>query len=520
MSDTAQQNTAPSGKSGYDGLKFYFQNLYSLFSIRKMLAMDMMTAMPQGGLSRRIYDISSITRRIYAETTTPTIAMMLDEAEDGFNANPGEWNDWDKANLREMRRIHNHLAALPADVYTACARFASEGRKRHAIAVEKQSWSEAKIYIQQVVDLYRQVADLKQQKFGTKSLYEALLLGYADDISVEQIDGLYEGLFKPLISLKDRALEIQSGMDTPTPLEGTFSRNEQMWLNHSVLELMGFNFNNGGLYITRVSPMAGGSPEDARVLVRCSDSDTFLDSLEDTLYQGARGIYLQNLPSEWRGQPVGQELGSVITSALSLFYETIIGRTPQFFKFVSARAEGLFQHIQDESFEPENLYRLKKIVTPSRHRDNADELTKIFHDIMRYQIERDLINGTLKVDDLPERWNEETKRYLGLETKSNADSILQNPDWFTGRFGFIPTNTLSHIIAAELHDALYNQHKDLPQRIEKGDLGFIGKWVNENIHSKGRSVGAMELIQSITGKDLSEKHLLEHLERRYLSYKK
>jgi carboxypeptidase Taq len=242
--------------------------------------------------------------------------------------------------------------------------------------------------------------------------------------------------------------------------------------------------------------------------------------LEDTLYQGARGLYYQNLPTEWHSQPVGQDQGAIMLNALSQLYETIIGRTPQFFDFISVRAEGVFRQFKNKTFEPENLYQLKKMINPTSIRNDADELSKIFHDILRYRIERDLINGGLEVKDIQERWKEESKQLLGQEPHQATEGVLQNPDWFTGRFGFIPTNTLSHIIAAELHDTLYQNIDNLPQEIQKGHLDKVGTWVKDNIHSLGRSKQPFETLKTVTGKELCTDALLKHLERRYLSDKR
>lgn len=207
-------------------------------------------------------------------------------------------------------------------------------------------------------------------------------------------------------------------------------------------------------------------------------------------------------------------------NSLSLLYETIIGRTPQFFDFISVRAEGVFRQFKNKSFEPENLYQLKKVITKTTQRNEADELSKIFHDILRYRMERDLINGGLEVKDIPERWNEESKQLLGKTPDTLAEGALQNPDWFTGRFGFIPTNTLSHIMAAEMHEILYEKIDDLPTQIQKGHLEGVGQWIKTNIHQKGRKDGTFATMKNITGHDLSTDALLKHLERRYLSDKR
>jgi carboxypeptidase Taq len=519
MTDNTKLKSVAEPAEGYNDLKFYFSNLNTLFSIRSTLAVDMMTAMPPGGLQRRIHDISAITKRIYAETTTPAVTKLLDQVENAANKDSSGWSEWDLANLREMRRIYSHLAALPPDLYIASVQIANEGRKRHAAARQAENWAQSVPYVQQVVDLYRRIAELKQKTFGTDTLYRALLLGYASDIGNTKIDDLYDNLIDPLAKLRNEALEKQNSQAAPLPLEADFTRGDQMWLNRTVLEMMGFDFDRGALLVTSLSPMMGGSPDDARILVRCGSNHNFLDSLEDTLYQGARGLYMQNLPEDWRSQPVGQDMGTLMNNALSILYETIIGRTPQFFDFIAVRAEGVFRQFKNKSFEPENLYRLKKVITNTSVRNEADELSKIFHDLLRYRIEKDLINGKLAVKDLPERWNEESKKLLGITPGTLSEGALQNPDWFTGRFGFIATNTLSHIVAAQLQDKLYTELDHLPESVQQGNLRPAGDWLKKNIHSKGRSVGTMEMLESVTGSPVSEKFLIKHLERRYLSDK-
>ncbi len=520
MSEQPRLKAVGEPAAGYNDLKYYFANLHTLFSIRGMLAVDMMTAMPQGGIGRRLNDISAITKRIYAETTTQAVTRLLDQVENESLIHPEDWDSWNLANLAEMRRIHAHLSALPPDLYVASVQVASEGRKRHAAAREGQNWSETQAYLTQVVDLYRRISELKQKKFGAESPYKALLLGYASDISEAKMDSLYDSLLTPLAVIRDKALHKQRNMEPPLPLDGEFSRGDQMWLNKTILEMMGFDFSRGTLQVTALSPMTGGSPEDVRILVRCGRDDTFLDSMEDTLYQGARGLYMQNLPGDWITQPVGQDMGSLMLNTLSNLYENIIGRTPQFFDFIAVRAEGVFRQLRNKSFEPENLYRLKKIITPSARRNEADELTKIFHDVMRYYLERDLINGTLSVEDLPDRWNEESRKFLGVYPKDANEGPLQNPDWFTGRFGFIPTNTLAHIMAATLHEKIYTDIPSMNDMVQYGDLKPINQWLKTHIHEKGRSVGAIEIMERITGEKISAEPLLTHLERRYLSDKR
>jgi len=520
MTDQANLQAVQSPSANYNDLKFYFANLNTMFSIRDILATDMMMNMPQGGLAHRINEISSLTKRIYAETTTKSVSNLLDQVESEAENNKSDWNDWDLANLAEMRRIHSHLSALPPELYIASVQISNEGRKMHQAALKINDWKQVVPYIQKVVDTYKKIGDLKQKKFNTASPYRSLLIGYASDIDDRQMDDLYDALLGPLKDLYQKALDKQNNQSLPKPLQGNFSKGDQMWLNRTVLELMGFDFERGGLYVSNLSPMMGGHADDARVLVRCNEETSFLDSLEDTLYQGARGLYRQNLPQDWKSQPVGQDQGMIMMNALSGLYATIIGRTPQFFDFISTRAEGVFRQVKNDSFDPENLYQLKKVLTRTTTRNQADEFSKIFHDILRYRIERDLINEDLKVEDLPERWRAESKELLGEEPNALSDGVLQNPDWFTGRFGFIPTNTLSHIMAAELQEKLYQEIPDMSDAIVKGDFSNIYQWLSQNIFNQGRLHGTFATMNRLIGQEISPEPLLTHLKRRYLSDKR
>ncbi len=517
MTDAASIQSVKEPTPGYNDLKFYFSNLNTMFSIRNTLATDMMTVMAPGGMKRRLHDISAITKRIYAETTTPTITGMLDRVENEAEKSPDNWSEWDKANLVEMRRIHSHFSALPPDVYIASVQVSNEGRKIHAQALEKGDWDSAVPYVQKVVDLYRKIAELKQKKFKTATPYRALLLGYASDISTRQIDDLYDNLLDPLQMLYGQAKNHQSKGASPLSIAGNFSRRDQMALNKIVLDAMGFDFQRGRVQVSNLSPMTAGNPDDVRILVRCKEGSDFSASLFDSLYQGARGLYYQNLPADWITQPVGQDQGAIMLNALSRLYATAIAPTEEFSEFIAKAVRDTFNPTDSVSTSAGNLYDRHRQINHTAVRNEADEFTKIFHDIIRYRIERDVINDNLQVKDIPERWNAELKDLLGIEPKSSQEGPLQNPDWFTGRFGFIPTNTLSHIMAVEFYQHLNHELPDLSGNLKSGDLKSIGQWAQKNIHASGHLHGPFATTESILGRELNSQSLVEYFKGYYLS---
>lgn len=505
--------------SPYDNLKRIFAHTQSLFHIKSILGQDMMTVMPRGGVAQRIEDITNLTKRVYAETINNKTRECLNKAEESLQAQPDGWSEWDRQNLKEMRWIYDNMAATPPELFVSSIHSANEGRVHYFEAVRNDDWDSIKPWLKKVLDLQKHILGRKQEVFGTKSLYETSLFLFMRDADEEKIMGMLNRLAGPLRQLGDDVLEQQKTKTPPKPLTGSYSRREQMDLNCALLEGLGFDFDRGTLTITRHGPAAGGHGDEARILVRCEDHEHFMRSIEDTLYYGAKGLYMQGLPRKWKNQPVGKTPGTLMLEANSILIETMIGRTPQFFTHLVKLATDKYPHWASESFEVENLYQLRKIVRPTPLRQDADELTRFFHDLMRTRIERDLINGDLSIDELPERWREESMELLHLEPPSMVHGLLQSPEWFIGNFGTSPLFILSYIAAAQMQDKMFGDVKDFAGGIARGDFSEIRGWLQNNVYDKARSRLSFELIEDITGQELQEDFLLSHLKRRYLKAK-
>lgn len=516
MNEIASAVKAPT-LAPYENLKRIFAHTQSLFHIKSILGQDMMTVMPRGGTAQRIEDISNLTKRVYAETINNKTKDCLLKAEEALQTQPDSWSEWDRQNLKEMRWIYDNMAATPPELFVSSIHAANEGRVHYFEALRNNDWETIKPWLKKVLELQRHILGRKQELFKTKSLYETALFLFMRDANEDKIMGMLDRLAVPLRQIGDDILEQQKTKTPPKPLTGNYPRSEQMDVNCTLLEKFGFDFNRGTLTITRHGPTAGGHGDEARILVRCEDHEHFMRSIEDTLYYGAKGLYMQGLPQSWMNQPVGKTPGTLMLEANSILIETIIGRTPQFFTYLVKLATEKYPHWASESFEVENLYQLRKIVKTTALRQDADELTRFFHDLMRTRIERDLINGDLGVDELPERWRAESLELLHLEPENMAEGLLQSPNWFIGNFGTSPLFILSYIAAAQIQDKIFGDVKDFAGSIARGEFGEIAGWLKNNIYDKARSRLSFELIREVTGQELHEEFLLSHLKRRYLS---
>lgn len=504
----------------YMDLKMAFRDIGRMNAIIETLGRDFLTAMPEGAYKSRLGQIAFLYRRMHEELANQKISTLIEDARTHERKDSDKWDRWDSANLREMETMYRHVAQVPADLMEKKARLAYEGRRKHRDVLKFDDWEEAKPFLEDMVDLQKRIAEtkvLQDNEHPTDPLYQALLREYIPGARLDDVDASFKRLEDKLKELLPWIMEEQGKRPEPIPLTGPFPAAQQMWLNKSLLKVMGFDFNRGGLYETGHNPVEGGTPDDTRLVIKTSDAGNFLDSMKSALHEGGHGIYIQGLPREtWRYQPVGQDLGAGMQEAQALLIEMILGRTKEFYRYLAPRVEGLFQKFGDPAMTPDNLYRLKTFVKPGLDRKHADEVTYFFHILLRTRLERDLIGGRLTVKDLPDAWNAGMKELLGVEPTTYANGCLQDVHWFVGKFGYFPSYTLGHMIAAQIHDKMKKDIQNIPELMTAGDFMPVQMWLADRIYRNGRLRRTDELLEEVTGSRLTPGPLIAHLQDRYL----
>lgn len=505
----------------YMDLKMRFRDMGRMNAIIEALGRDFLTAMPEGAYKSRLGQIAFLSRRMHEDLASKEVVTLIEKAHAHEQKYPNDWDEWDSANLYEMETMYRHHCQIDPDLMEKRAKLSYEGRRRHRDVLKNDDWKSAKGFLQEMIDLQRAIAESKclaDNEHETDAAYQALMREYIPGARLADIDCLFGDFETKLKNLLPKILETQKDKEEPLPLEGPFPAQLQLWLNKSLLKVLGFDFDRGGLYETGHNPVEGGTPDDTRLVIKTSDSEDFLESMKSTLHEGGHGLYIQGLPrKQWRYQPVGQDMGAAVHESQALLVEMILGRMPEFFEYLSPRVEGLFQKFGDKAMSPQNLYLLKTQVNPGVDRKHADEITYFFHINMRMKLERDLISGRLEVKDLPDAWNAETKRFSGTEPQTHARGCLQDVHWFVGKFGYFPSYTLGHMMAAQIYDRMKRDLQNIPELIRGGNFLPIRDWLGTHIHSKGRLKRTDELLQEVTGGSLSVNPLVNHLEDRYLA---
>ena len=329
----------------------------------------------------------------------------------------------------------------------------------------------------------------------------------------QQLDSVFNDLKQWLPALLTRVVEKQSATRPRTPT-GTFPPPLQKQLGLQVMQTLGFDFNHGRLDIS-AHPFCGGVPEDVRITTRY-DEQHMLSALMGVIHETGHARYEQNLPKQWAGQPAGLARSTAIHESQSLFMEMQLGRSREFLEFIQPQVEAIFG--SQPALEKDNFVALAQQVKPGFIRVDADEVSYPAHVMLRYDIEKALIEGEIEVEDIPSLWDEKMHHYLGLDTRGNyREGCMQDIHWTDGAFGYFPTYTLGAMYAAQLFAAAKQQLPAISEEIARGNLQNISGWLNDHIWQYGSLLTTDELLTKATGQTLNPAFFRQHLEQRYCS---
>lgn len=493
--------------TAYQKLQTAFTQISALEGAASMLGWDAETMMPEGAADIRGEQLAALATVIHEKMTNPAIAQWLDRAKDESGLSL-----WQQANLREMQREYLHANALPADLVHALtkARIACEHVWREAR--KENDFARFKPYFETVLSLVQQAATVKGEALKL-SPYDALLDSYDPGMRCQVIDGYFAELESFLPDLVSRAIDAQSKKPA-APITDTIPIDRQTALGREFMTLLGFDFSAGRID-TSAHPFCGGVPGDVRLTTRYKES-AFTESLYGVLHETGHALYEMGLPRDWITQPVGRARGMSMHESQSLLVEMQLCRGRDFLAFALPKIRAAFG-VSGAAWDEENVSRNLTRVSRSLIRVNADEVTYPLHVILRYQLEKQLLSGALRVADLPEVWDERMEALVGIKPDCVGNGCMQDVHWPGGNIGYFPTYTIGAMIAAQLFHAANQALPDLPSLIRHGDFHPLFSWLRENVHGKGSSLSTMELVEQATGQPLNVAIYRAHLERRYVS---
>ena len=489
----------------YDELCAIWTRLHRFGHLQSIAGWDQAAMMPIKGNTARAHAMAEMDGLMPGMRTAPRLAELLARAE-------GEDLDaFARANLGEIRRDWRASNALPLRLVEASSLAAA--RCEHAWRIQRPAndWTGFLGNFREVLRLGRETAQRLADDSGLAP-YDALMDQFEPGMTTTEADRLFGDLQQWLPGLVRQVRERQSRETVVAP-SGPFPKAAQRELSLDVMALLGFDFDAGRLDES-AHPFSGGVPEDTRLTTRYRE-DSLMQSLMGTIHETGHARYEQNLPREWLAQPVGDARSMGIHESQSLSFEMQLGRSRAFVGLLAPLLTTRFG--AQVAFEPDALHRSMTRVNPGFIRVDADELTYPAHVILRYRIERSLIEGSIEAEDIPALWDEAMQSLLGLDTRGNfKDGCMQDVHWSGGAFGYFPCYTLGAMYAAQWFAAIRRQWPDLDARVGRGELAPVFDWLRDNIWSQASRWSTADLAMRASGESLNPVHFRRHLEARYL----
>lgn len=484
--------------------KEYLTNLEYLESTIAVLGWDTMVNLPRDGVAYRSEMLGYLSGEVYKLITSDEAKEFIEYFKKQDNLDHITW-----AMVNKFTKDYSRIKKIPEDEYKQYAIVASNSSSAWEEAKEKNDFSIYKSYLEKVVDYKRKFIEYIGYK---DNKYDTLLDEYEMGITVKKLDEVFGEVRDSIVQLLNKIKD--SGYTPNTEFfKKYFTKESQKEFSEFVLEKMGYDFKNRGRIDESTHPFTTNfGNKDVRITTHYYEND-FRSALFSCIHEGGHGIYEQNIDDNLKGTMLATGASMGIHESQSRFYENIIGKSREFWTYFYPEVLKRFPQFQGTTLD--EFYKGINLVEPSLIRTEADELTYSLHIIIRYEIEKQLINGDIEVKDLPEVWNTKYKEYLGIEPASDAEGVLQDMHWSDGSFGYFPSYALGNLYGAQF---LYKMRKDMPdvfRQIECGDLSQVFQWLKKNVHKHGAVYKPEEIIKMVTGEELKAKYFIEYLDTKY-----
>ena len=485
-------------------LKEYLKKIEYLNSTISLLHWDSMVNMPKEAMEYRSEMIGYLAGESYKLTTSEKMKAFIDS----FTG----MEDLDlitKAMLENITKEYQKATKIPEaefvqyEIDKALSQSAwEEGKKKKDFSIFKPHLAKM-IAANKKFSEYWGFVDNK---------YDGLLDLYEPGMTTERLDLVFGELREALVDLL-RNIQNSDRKTDDAILKGDYSIDSQRKLGEAILEKLGYDFETRGRIDVSAHPFTTNfGNKDVRITTKYNTAD-FRPAIFSLIHEGGHGIYEQNIPDELLGTSLATGASMGMHESQSRFYENVLRKSMEFWSYFYPKFQETYPEL--ERVDLKSFYQAINCVEPSLIRIDADELTYSLHVIIRYEMEKLLINGDILIDDVPRLWNEKYKEYLGVTPENDAEGVLQDVHWSGGDFGYFPTYALGNLYGAQLFHKLKEDLPDWNHQVEGGDFSSITKWLRENVHQYGATFKPAELIRKVTGEELSATYFIEYLNNKF-----
>ena len=492
-------------RESFDKFMSYQLRLSNLYNALSVLHWDSSTAMPPKGSERRSEVIGFLAQEAFLIETDPELMDLVEELYTHLD----ELDDKEKAMVKKQKKDQDFKKKIPKEEYLEYNILVSRGENVWEEAKNNNDYASFQPVLEQIVKLSRKFAEYIGYE-GTP--YDALLDLYEPGVAVKDLDVIFSDLRDGLVKILDR-IKASGNQFDDSFLHGKFDVAKQEQYNRALATRLGYDFDAGVLAVSAHPFSTNFGNKDVRITTRFDENDLMM-STYSTIHETGHAIYEQNIPDDLTKTNIGGGVSMGIHESQSRFYENILGRSHSFIESEYPHLTEAFPDLKKVSVD--DLHRGVNKVTPSLIRIEADELTYSLHIIIRYELEKALINGEVDFAKLPELWAQKYTDYLGVTPQTFSEGILQDVHWSGGMIGYFPSYALGNLYGAQmLYKGIMRDLPDYDELVRTGRIQEITAWLKDNVHKYGATYEPSVLIEMITGEKLNAKYFLDYIEEKY-----
>ncbi|NJE76701.1 carboxypeptidase M32 [Thermococcus sp. ES12] len=481
-----------------------YRRIWAIGHAQSVLGWDMEVNMPKEGILERSVAQGELSVLSQEFLLKPDFVELVEKAK-GL-----ELNEYERGVVRVLDRSIRINKSFPPEFLREMSEVTSQATKAWEEAKKSNDYSKFEPWLDRIIDLAKRAAEYLGYE---NEPYDALLDLFEEGTTTRDVERMFDKLEKELKPLLEKIME-EGKVPQSHPLEKeSYDRAQMERVNRWILEKFGFPLGVRSRLDVSAHPFTTEfGIRDVRITTRYEGHD-FRMTVLSTVHEFGHALYELQQDERFMFSPIAGGVSLGIHESQSRFWENIIGRSREFAGLIYPTLRENLPFMAN--YTPEDVYLYFNMVRPDFIRTEADVVTYNFHILLRFKLERMMLNEGVKAKDLPELWNDEMENLLGIRPKTYREGILQDIHWAHGTVGYFPTYSIGTLLSAQLY---YHMKRDLDVEglVGEGNFGPIKEWLRERIHRWGSIYPPKELLRKAIGEELDPEYFIRWVRERYL----
>lgn len=472
-----------------------------------VLSWDQQVNMPPGGASARAAQMATLTRIEHDMLISDETARLLEEAAREIEGAP--YDSVEASMIRVISQDVREQTCIPTELVGRLAEMKVLGHQVWAKARANDDFAAFAPTLEKIIDLKREAAE---EMGYPEHPYDAMLNEYERGMTARRVKEIFDA-HKPALVTLIAAIRERGAPNSDALVRQPFDLQKQRAFGEWVVKAYGYDFNRGR-QDEAVHPFCTNFGQgDVRITTRFSP-EYLNPALFGTMHEAGHALYEQNVDPALEGTPLSRGTSLGVHESQSRMWENFVGRSKAFWTWAYPKLQETFP-AQFGGVSMADFYRAINTVQPSYIRVEADEATYNLHIMLRFELEMEMITGSVKVADLPREWNDRFEAFLGVRPPNDRLGVLQDVHWSNGLFGYFPTYALGNLLEAQYYRKAVQDQPGIPDDIANGKFDTLLDWLRENILKHGRKFTAEELTQRVTGESIDPRYYTEYLQAKF-----